>query len=229
MQSQTKLSLREASLALISVLLVAFLLFHLYALLGMVIQPDWMAAAAANTLMAAGVIWHWWRPPGISASTHFSPEESTLPAWLAFAPAAAITAGSLLIAWVSRSFGTPLSQAAGQHQWLLVTWIPLVEEIVFRAGFCHWYMQRWGRFWGIYFSSLLFAMCHADLSWGTIMSGGLGFPMGPFLLALVTGLLFARTGRLLPVILLHAACNFTVVIFSVLDARWFLWLHWLYH
>jgi membrane protease YdiL (CAAX protease family) len=97
---------------------------------------------------------------------------------------------------------------------LSVVFVPIAEELVFRVGL-------WGWLGGvpigtrIYLTSASFAILHSASS---------PWPIGPLLLGIINQVILLRGGGVLTAILLHMACNATVVIFLALDPRWLDWL-----
>ena len=97
---------------------------------------------------------------------------------------------------------------------LSVVFVPIAEELVFRVGL-------WGWLGGvpngtrIYLTASSFAILHTASS---------PWPIGPLLLGVINQVILLRGGGVLTAILLHMACNATVVIFLALDPRWLDWL-----
>jgi membrane protease YdiL (CAAX protease family) len=111
--------------------------------------------------------------------------------------------------------------------WIL--WIPPIEELVFRRGVGRLFRRLApGLIWPAWFSSLTFALVHAEPTLAHLLAGRVGLPLGPFLLGLGCEAALAASGRLLPAVLLHAACNGTATIFALIDPRWLDWLGFLY-
>lgn len=152
------------------------------------------------------------------------------PAWIKtrplvlYAPAVVIAVGAGALALVSRAMGTDPGVGAigapesGPLAWIL--WIPVVEELVFRAGISPTLRRLAGPIWGAWFAAAVFALAHGG--------GALVLPLGPFLLGLACEALVGLGGRIGPAIALHAACNGTVAVFVALDPRWLDWLGFLY-
>lgn len=109
-----------------------------------------------------------------------------------------------------------------------IFWIPIVEEIIFRAGIGNYFQMKFPGFWASYFSVLVFALAHSFPTIQNVIDLNLGLPLGPMLLGIVCELLYRKSGSLLVVIIFHAICNSSAVIYSVLDARWLIWLRGLY-
>ncbi len=151
------------------------------------------------------------------------------PGWWA-TPALAIFAISLLAATISCQFGTPNTSEIPSAIALSVLWIPLVEEVVFRLGWSLMFVVLAGPWWGAYFSGILFAMVHTDLSFSSVLAGGaFHLPLGPLFLGWSCEILLRASRSFLAIVLLHMACNTTPIIFALLDVRWLDWLAALYH
>ena len=123
----------------------------------------------------------------------------------------------ILVVALSAGMMSSLGRGYSLHfsQYLLsVVLVPIAEEILFRVGLWGWLgpVSNGAR---IYLTSVSFAALHsASNSW----------PIGPFLLGVLSQVILLRGGGLLTAILLHMACNATVVIFLALDPRWLDWL-----
>lgn len=229
------LGLTAASVAL--AVLLAEVYTRTAALTGL---TDWVAAAAVNTGLAAVVAAISAAAPGSRVASERdagpfpSPAWQRTTAWLggapwrSYLPALCILAGTALLATLSRLLGgaPPSTGAAPPLAWIL--WIPLVEELVFRAGIGRLFRRLTHSSWAAWFSALTFAFVHASPTVARLAAGRVGLPLGPFLLGLACEALLAATGRLLPCIALHAACNATAAVFANGDARWLDWLGFLY-
>ena len=106
--------------------------------------------------------------------------------------------------------------------------MPLVEELVFRAGIGAVYRRLSPPIWAAWFAALVFALVHANPTWSNLRHGQVGLALGAFFLGLCCEYLMIKTGRILPCIAFHSACNATVMIFGILDKRWLDWLAPLY-
>ncbi len=87
---------------------------------------------------------------------------------------------------------------------LIVVLAPLVEEFLFRGIVLHRLAARSGRAWGIFWTSLLFGVFHADL-------------LGSLLFSVVLCILVLRTGTLWGAVLAHAANNLLAFVGMVLE------------
>lgn len=102
--------------------------------------------------------------------------------------------------------------------WVMVFLVPIVEEIIFRLGL-------WEVLWSrstltkVYLTSMSFALLHYE---------GTAWPVGPFILGVISQVMLLRGGGLVGSILFHTACNATVVIFLTIDSRWLNWLKLFY-
>jgi membrane protease YdiL (CAAX protease family) len=143
---------------------------------------------------------------------------------------------TFLVALVSRKWipPPPLSipmftpQLYQLPPWSFVLWVPWVEEIVYRVGLGNLYQRYFPGWMGIWFASILFSLVHGPLNLNLLLAGHLGMPLGPFLLGIVCGWTYRWTGNLWNPVTIHAACNGTVMIFTVVDPRWLDWLQVLY-
>lgn len=84
---------------------------------------------------------------------------------------------------------------------VLVVVAPITEEFIFRGVFLHRWAIKWGAFWSIILSSLLFGAIHADIFW-------FGRAVGSIFIALF----YIKTRTLLVPIILHALNNGMVFI-----------------
>ncbi len=145
-----------------------------------------------------------------------------------FLPALAIVAGTLALVAAGHLFGGATSRGVGREQLVWVLFVPWVEELVFRAGIGDAFRRLGGPLWGSWFSAIVFALVHGQPTLANMMALKVGLPLGPFLLALCGEALYVKSGKLLPAVAFHAACNATVVLFAYGDARWLDWLGLLY-
>ncbi len=77
---------------------------------------------------------------------------------------------------------------------------PLTEEFLFRGLLYRALDREWGGWRALLGSAAFFAICHPVIAWA---------PVG--LLGLINALLFKKTGRLAPAVLLHMVYNLTVM------------------
>lgn len=222
------LSFKNALSHVILLIFFAMCFSYVYAAAGQWLKPAWLGAAVMNTFLATIVLIAAVKAPHRISGDVKPLRRSTQKKWT-YLPAIFIVTSTLLLGTISSYFGQPETLNITANQWLLISWIPVVEEIVFRRGIGQYYVSKMGVIWGSYFSALLFAMAHTDLTLPSILSGNIGIPLGPFLLGFAANILMCKSRSLLAPILLHAACNSTVVILSLLDSRWFSWLYYLYH
>ncbi len=199
----------------------AIALAELYHPLRALFPETWMAPALVHTALAAVVLFLAHRRGTLRTMFELKP-------WIAYLPAAVVLGGVALLVFVSRLTGNaPTGDAALPWAWIL--WIPVVEELVFRAGIGGAFRKVSGSaLWGAWFSAVTFALVHADPTLSRVAHLELGLPLGPFLLGLLCEGIYVKSGRILPVILLHAVCNATPVLFAHGDARWLTWLGFLY-
>jgi membrane protease YdiL (CAAX protease family) len=106
--------------------------------------------------------------------------------------------------------------------------VPMVEEVVFRLGVFRLLPAHLSPLAKVTYSALVFACAHGRYGEQWFIPPA-GLPIGPLLLGLSCGAVFALSGRLMPAILLHAVCNATGFVYPlVLDDEQFSWLRWLY-
>ena len=203
---------------------------ELYVAMGSFMRPDWLAAAVLNSFFAIPVIFllrrhrfvplvsiTQWLPPDVDQKV----SNSRLVPYL---PSVLVVVSCIGVSAVSRVFGGSESSSVGYHHLAWVLWIPVVEELVFRVG-CGYVFRRWlGVSWGTYYSVLAFALIHSMPTVARVSALEVGLPVGPLVLAACCEILWLRFRSLGAIVAFHAACNFTVVIFSLIDARWLKWL-----
>ncbi len=124
-----------------------------------------------------------------------------------YLPGLVVLAASWL--WVSPRWSEP-----SWMQLAAFSWVPIVEEVVFRKGVGPWLRRYSDSIWlGSYFSILLFSFLHVSPTVSRIFEGRLGLPLGPLLLGVSCELLYILTGRLAPCVVLHSVCNVVAVFF----------------
>ena len=221
--SVARLNLPKAIWLTILSLLLAVVLAEFYDFLSSWLSPSWFAAAISHSLIAIFIAAYWW---------HHDRKVFHLGSWLSYLPAVIVLGGSAVAALLSRAYcGDPNDAVSGNNMhpiWAGVIWVPLVEEIVFRGGIGAVYRRLSPPFWAAWFAALVFALVHANPTWNNLANGRVGLALGAFLLGLCCEYLIIKTGRILPCVAFHAACNATVMIFGVLDKRWLDWLAPLY-
>lgn len=79
---------------------------------------------------------------------------------------------------------------------VLVVVAPITEEFIFRGVILHRWAVKWGAFWSIILSSLLFGAIHADVFWFSRAVG-----------SIFIALFYIQTKNLLVPIILHALNN----------------------
>jgi membrane protease YdiL (CAAX protease family) len=187
------------------------------------LSPPWFAAATIHSLIASFVAAYWW----LHDRKVFTPGT-----WQSYLPATFVLGASAAVALLSRVLGgvtiNAVSDSNTHPTWAAVIWVPLVEELVFRAGIGAVYRRLSQPIWAAWFAALVFALVHANPTWSNLIHGQVGLALGAFLLGLCCEYLMIKTGRILPCIAFHSACNATVMIFGILDKRWLDWLAPLY-
>lgn len=204
-------------------LLAAVCLAELYSLFGfgIGIESPWLAAAICNALLAVLII----------SARHYFPLSSLkhpIAVKLAYSPALVLLLLIMILAGFSRLYGGAEQQYINPEQWAWVLWIPISEEIVFRWGAGSILKRVGGMFWGSYFSVILFTLQHSNPTLQNLLRLNIGLALGPLLLGICCELILAYTGRIGAAIAFHMICNFSVVIFNLLDSRWLRWLGFLY-
>jgi len=204
-------------------LVLAVVMAESYNCLSDWLSPPWFAAATLHSLLASFVATYWW----LHDRKVFTPG-----AWQSYLPATFVLGASAAVALLSRAFGgvtiNAVSDSNTHPTWAAVIWVPLVEEFVFRAGIGAVYRRLSQPIWAAWFAALVFALVHANPTWSNLVQGQVGLALGAFLLGLCCEYLMMKTGRILPCIAFHSACNATVMIFGILDKRWLDWLAPLY-
>lgn len=184
--------------------------------------PAWWRAALVHTALSLVVVALWHRRGELRATL-------AVGGWRAYLPGLVVALGAAILAAASAALlPDPASQSGAPANLAWILWVPVVEEVVFRGGVFAALRRFCATVWAAWFSAIIFALAHAGPTLTRLLSGDVGVPLGPFFLGLLTAALYARTGRLLPAVLLHAACNATPLIFAALDARWLDWLGFLY-
>ena len=180
----------------------------------------WLAAALVNSALSLWVlvyyrhklsVWFWARHD-----------------FRFYVPALAVLLFCVLAIFAASFYASPLRGTVAAHHYLWLSWIPIVEEIVFRLGIGGWLRRLAGNFWGSYCSALCFALAHTLPSWERIVAGEVGVPLGPLLLGAVCEFIFVRSKSLMPCIVFHIVCNASVPLFLYFDQRWLTWLSLLF-
>jgi len=192
--------------------------------------PRWLPALTVNAALAIVVLLaaRLWIPgmrKPVAAVRWFAESKIRIAM-----PALAILIGSLaLVALASVLPGSPDRETPlSWNLAVFVLLVPIVEEIVFRQGLGTFFRKIGGVWWGSYFSAFTFAFVHSSPTLDRIAGGSIGLALGPLLLGLACEAVYLVGGRLWGAVALHAACNFTVVIFLMGDGRILHWLDFLY-
>lgn len=207
------LSLPKALALIAASVVLGVALAEVYAVVG----EGWLGAAVVHTVFASVVVVILARRRTLSTLLHPG-------GWTYYAPTLVILVGAAVLGLMTMQ--GPASVPSIRWAWIL--WVPIIEELFFRVGLGTTFRSWAGPLWGAWFSAIVFALAHAAPTIANLTAGKVGLPIGPFLLALACEALLVKTGRILPAIALHAACNATVVIFAATDARWLSWLGFLY-
>ncbi len=199
--------------ALLLTIAIPIVLAYLYIAIPL---QTWLAAALANSALSLLLLLCYRR----QLYTWFLAQHDLR----FYIPALAVLLFCLLAIFGASFYASPLRGTVAIHHYLWLSWIPVVEEIVFRLGIGGWLRQLAGNFWGSYCSALCFALAHTMPTWARLSAGEIGVPVGPLLLGAVCEFLFVRSGSLRPCIVLHAVCNASVPLFVYFDQRWLAWL-----
>lgn len=207
----------------------SFILGTFYRTLSQMFSPIWIGVAVFHTILSLVIVVAMIRRRELRARFSVVPDTGMIGSVrpLAFyLPSLVVLAAALTAAVLSTVTG---GQIRIEPDWIsqlaFVLWIPIVEEIVFRGAISGITEKYAPGVWGLWFSALIFAWVH---SMPTIYGPVTGVPLGPFLLGLICEYLRRAGGTLVPAVIFHMVCNSTVVIFSLLDARWMNWLQLLY-
>jgi len=216
-------------LALVVVTILGGLAFGaLYQQMSKHLSPLWIAAAVCHSLLALAIIFMLLKKNQLSKTFTFA-TSGPMPTKFLYTPSM-IVGISVLFALIFSSFlgnSTP-SKIDWKTQLAFILWIPVIEELVFRAGVGASLQKFAPGIWGIWFSALIFAWVHTSPTLAGLIGGQMGLPLGPFFLGLICEYLRVAGVSLVPAIIFHMVCNSTVVFFSLVDSRWMDWLSWLY-
>jgi len=229
--------LKQLVMGTVSVLLFAVVLAEAYGWFERRIVSEsapWLAALLVNSCVAALAMAIWWRRRdwGLLPEARWpqlAGDGLGSGALLAYVPALAVLCGAIVLGFASQSFGeAERSYVFSTSQWLFILVVPAVEEWAFRVGAGSYFRKLCGPFWGGYLSAMLFSLVHSLPTWSRVLELKVGLLPGPLLLGILCEILLIGSGRILPAIALHMACNATVIIFTVTDGRWLKWLDFLY-
>lgn len=215
---------------LVGTTLVVGLAFSaVYQCLGAFSKNPWLGAALFHSFVSVVILLMLAKRRELKKLFQLAGQQPDLRPIVLYLPTMSVIAGVALAVSASAILGGTVQAAPDWYpQIAFILWVPVVEEIVFRAGFGEFFQKYAPGFWGIWFCALLFAWVHTLPSMGSILQGNVGLPLGPFLLGLICEYIRIIGRSLIPVILFHMVCNGTVVIFSLTDARWMNWLSPLY-
>ena len=203
--------------ALLLTVTIPIILAYLYHAIPL---PTWLAAAVVNSALSLLLLAYYRRN---LAAWFFARHDYRF-----YLPSLAVLIFCVLAIFAASFYGSPIRGAVAAHHYFWLSWIPIVEEIVFRLGIGDWLRRLAGNFWGSYCSALCFALAHTLPAWERISAGEVGIPVGPLLLGAICEFLFVRSKSLRPGIVFHAVCNASVPLFTYFDQRWFVWLSLLF-
>ncbi len=208
---------RHYPAALSLTIAIPIVLAYLY---NAILLQTWLAAAIANSALSLVLLAYYRR----NLSMWFFARHD----FRFYIPSLVVLIFCVLAIFTASFYGSPMRGMVAAHHYLWLSWIPVVEEIVFRLGIGGWLRRLAGNFWGSYCSALCFALAHTLPSWERISAGEVGVPVGPLLLGAICEFLFVRSKNIMPCIVFHAVCNASVPLFTYFDQRWFVWLSLLF-
>lgn len=199
-----------------------------YRYLGSFFKSPWLGVAIFHTFCSVGILLLLARRGEVKSLVQIN-RKPGLRTYFLYLPTVIVVIGVGLAGAISALTGDAVRVIPDWYpQLAFVLWVPVVEEVVFRAGFGPFFQKYAPGFWGVWFCALLFAWVHTLPTLGNLIQGNVGLPLGPFLLGFICEYLRLVGRSLIPVVLFHMVCNGTVVAFSLLDARWMNWLSLLY-
>ena len=173
--------------------------------------PLWVSSAWMNTGLAVAIFLF------ASKENQFPIADKWIPlarwvqsaSWFGYLPGFMV----LLIAWVWMRGQVSFSGTLSSMQLSAISWVPIVEEFVFRKGVGP-LLRRYSvsTLWGSYLSILLFSFLHVCPTFLHVWEGKIGLPLGPLFLGCACEFLYALTGRVAPCVFLHSACNGVVIL-----------------
>lgn len=229
MQSQFYSAIFRIFTAIVLTIIFSITLAHLYGEVDNFLSSKGDGAVACNLILAGLIgLSGWWCHHSLSEIRR-SLSRTSIVLWSVCLPLLVI-GGAIILSMSSRLFWGEAEISSVNKLTMFYTLIaaPILEEIIFRVGFGSYFRKIAGNLLGGYFSALLFSIMHSDPTFQRFLSGEAGVLLGPFLLGIICEYLFLKTGRLMPVVLFHMACNSTVVVFMLIDSRWLNWLRYLY-
>lgn len=131
-----------------------------------------------------------------------------------YTPFCFVVGGSVLLVMMLSQASLTFYKPQSDKFMMSVFLIPVVEEICYRVGVGSLLKAQVGRFWGGYYSILIFTYMHSLPSIKTIVGGHVHLFLGPLLLGIICELLYGWSKSILPSIFFHAGCNSTVFIFA---------------
>lgn len=223
------LTLRTCLISIFIIIFSSVLLSESYLLVSKLRIDAWVAAALINTAIGVGTFW-FWKKGYLNSNRPAS--QFRMEGWRAYMPAVAVLIGTTLLTSISQAISPNPGKTALLPNWTTILgwtiWVPLVEELVFRVGFGGFFRRLCGIAWGSYFSVALFSLMHTLPTMERLLSGEVGFTVGTLLLGTACELVWVFSRSFGAIFALHAVCNVTGVLFSVLDPRWLSWLSPLY-
>lgn len=214
--------------ALFLALLVSIALAEIYQYTAKFIQPSWLAAAIVHSVLSIILLRFLLTkestlPPKNKISFYFQSHKIS-----PYLPGIILITLPILAVTLSSFFGNTQYSPIKIDQWAWVIWVSIIEEIVFRYGIGGFFRKKIGIFWGAYISIFIFSFVHSSPTIENILNAKVGLPLGPLLLGILCEVLYIHTGKLSSSILLHAAGNGSIIIFSIFDSRWLSWLQFFY-
>lgn len=189
------------------------------------ISPFWLGVVVSNLLIALTLCVFNWNKVLASLSLRRLK-------FIGIFPGLLLLAGALTLSWITLQFSPekmPKAHFSLSYVAILnITIIPIIEELIFRFYFTSLLRRFVSRLLAGYLGVIVFATAHSlpVLSLEQLLL--IAAPWGPMLLGGICEILYQRYKSLVYPIFFHACANFTVIIFSAIDARWLEWLGILY-
>ena len=93
---------------------------------------------------------------------------------------------------------------------------PISEEVMFRGLLYGYFRRKLGVFLGIILQALIFTILHSKNFQLGIINGNISYLIfSPFLIGVILGILYEKTGSIYPSIICHGTFNYLIVILSM--------------
>jgi membrane protease YdiL (CAAX protease family) len=165
----------------------------------------WWAAAIINTVFATLIVCK-----KIKVTRQI--QRKGIAPWIFYIPAFILFGSGAYFFW-NRYPSQSLADLKLSHL-LMITWVPLVEEITYRQGLSGWCRNLLNSdgLWGSYFSALIFALLHGMFFADFTIDNMLQLILGPFVLAIVAEFLYRNSGEIASCVVLHSCCNLCALV-----------------